>query len=159
MTEYRTIELGSLLAMAMERRAKGDRLVQIHCSRGAQWEIIYSFDGPEGFVHYKVQTLEKPMLKSISDFFPPAYLYENEISELFGLTIEGMIIDFKGNLYNPQKKSPFNLMGDGACAAGSELGLGGVSPGKRAMEEAVAAATQLASAIPAANEKKEGGNV
>ena len=113
MTEYSAIEVSGVLAMAMERRARGDRLVQMHCSHREEWEIVYSFDGHDGFRHYRVLSPEKPTLKSISDFFPSAYLYENEISELFGLAVEGMSLDFKGMLYNPQRKAPFNLVADG----------------------------------------------
>ena len=112
MTEYRAIDASAVLAMAMERRARGDRLVQILCSHREAWEVVYSFDGQEGFLHYRVLSAEKPALKSISDFFPSAYLYENEISELFGLKVEGMSIDFKGMLYNPRRKAPFNLVAD-----------------------------------------------
>jgi ech hydrogenase subunit D len=113
MTEYHTISPKSVLAMAHERKEKGDRLVQMHCSHGDYWEVVYSFDGQEGFVHYRILIPDKPELTSISEYFPSAYLYENEISELFGITVEGMSIDFKGRLYNPQKKAPFDLAGRG----------------------------------------------
>lgn len=109
MTEYRAIDPASILEMAMERRGRGDRLVQMLCSHREDWEVVYSFDGPDGFRHYRILNAEKPALRSISDFFPSAYLYENEISELFGLRVEGMSMDFKGMLYNPQKKAPFDL--------------------------------------------------
>lgn len=108
MTEYTAIEAASVLEMALERREKKDRLVQIHCSHGESWEIVYSFDGPGGFAHYRILSEEKPALKSISAFFPSAYLYENEISELFGLSVEGMSLDFKGKLYAPRTKAPFD---------------------------------------------------
>jgi ech hydrogenase subunit D len=156
MTEYRMIDVAGVLAMAMERRGLGDRLVQMHCSHGENWEIVYSFDGPQGFVHYRVLSKEKPELKSISDFFPSAYLYENEISELFGLKIEGMSIDFKGMLYNPQRKAPFNLAACESCSTGipaqTEKG-NRVSPGTKAMVEEVAALSAVAAAaMPAAKE-------
>ena len=191
MTEYRLIGGDAVLNMAMERRALGDRLVQIHCSHGENWEMVYSFDGSEGFVHYKVLSKEKLELKSISDFFPGAYLYENEICELFGIKIEGMSVDFKGMLYNPQREAPFNLAACETCSVGAPTkpsarppvggsmeaskaqggaptgadlssGLGAnapsaerVSPGKKAMEEevaALAAVTQAARAAEAASD-------
>jgi ech hydrogenase subunit D len=44
---------------------------------------------------------------SISDIFPPAFLYENEIHDLFGINIKMMNVDYKGNLYRLSQKTPY----------------------------------------------------
>jgi ech hydrogenase subunit D len=45
---------------------------------------------------------------SISILFPAAFLYENEIRELFGIDVTGMSVDLKGQLYKTAEKIPFS---------------------------------------------------
>ncbi len=45
---------------------------------------------------------------SISEFFGAAFLYENEIRELFGINLTGIGLDLKGQLYRTATKVPFS---------------------------------------------------
>ncbi len=45
---------------------------------------------------------------SVSEFFGAAFLYENEIRELFGIDIEGIGLDLQGQLYKTATKIPFS---------------------------------------------------
>lgn len=115
MTEYVDITAPGLMQEAKRQLDAGQRLVQVHCARPGDFEIIYSFDGPAGFKHLRVlHKDEKEPIPSISDLFPAAFLYENEVSELFGLVIEGISIDYKGRLYASSKRAPFLM--NGTCA-------------------------------------------
>jgi ech hydrogenase subunit D len=45
---------------------------------------------------------------SISEFFGAAFLYENEIRELFGINVTGIGLDLKGQLYKTATRVPFS---------------------------------------------------
>jgi ech hydrogenase subunit D len=44
---------------------------------------------------------------SISSIYGCAYLYENEMHDLFGIKVEGMALDFHGTLYKTKVKFAF----------------------------------------------------
>ena len=44
---------------------------------------------------------------SISDIYEPAFIYENEITALFDLNIKMISLDYHGNLYRLNNKTPF----------------------------------------------------
>ena len=44
---------------------------------------------------------------SISDIYAPAYLYENEMHDLFGITVKMMSMDYPGNLYRIKHRAPY----------------------------------------------------
>ncbi len=48
------------------------------------------------------------VMPSISAMYWPAFLYENEIRELFGVTVEGINVDLQGQLYKTAEKVPFS---------------------------------------------------
>ena len=74
---------------------KGYRFVTITVAdNGEDFDVVYHFD-----LNYELFTLKlnlkkgKP-LQSISKICFPALLVENEIQDLFGITIEDMLIDY-----------------------------------------------------------------
>ena len=88
----------------------GYRLVQIGCTKLAdKLEVNYSFDKDYRFVNIRVELpLDKPSLPSVSKIYMPAFLYENEMHDLFGVEVKDMILDYKGNFYRVAVKAPFN---------------------------------------------------
>jgi|SRR5659263_614471 ech hydrogenase subunit D len=62
-------------------------------------ELIYVLDKDYKLknLRYFVKPGEKP--KSVSGIYLCALLIENEYQDLFGLTFEGLAIDYKGHLY------------------------------------------------------------
>jgi ech hydrogenase subunit D len=62
-------------------------------------ELIYIFDKDYKLknLRYFVKPGEKP--KSVSGIYLCALLIENEYQDLFGLTFDGIAIDYKGHLY------------------------------------------------------------
>jgi ech hydrogenase subunit D len=104
------ITIPELLGKVRELQGQGFRLVQICCSRlPDKLEMHYSFDLDYQFTSLRLTLLdtEKPV-PSVSGICFPAFLYENEIHDLYGVKIEGMAIDFKGNFYQKTMVSPFN---------------------------------------------------
>jgi ech hydrogenase subunit D len=47
----------------------------------------------------KVMVEKDDNVKSISTIYPGAFLIENEVQDLFGLTFEGLTIDYKKKLF------------------------------------------------------------
>jgi hypothetical protein len=45
---------------------------------------------------------------SISGYFGAAFLYENELRELFGIDVTGIEVDLKGQLYKTATRIPFS---------------------------------------------------
>jgi len=115
------IPVAQLLERAQRMRSEGWRLVQACCTRlVADQEVSYSFDrdgqsiaSPDAARLHGMHSLRVrlPMtaavLPSISQFFWPAFLYENEMHDLFGIEVQGMAVDFKGHFFTTMEPFPF----------------------------------------------------
>ena len=88
---------------------QGWRLVQIGVtSLGELFEINYSFDRDMSFKNLRLHVAAKgARLPSISGIYWCAFLYENEIHDLFGVTFDGLVLDFKGGFYTTAIPVPF----------------------------------------------------
>ncbi len=88
---------------------QGWRLVQIGVtSLGEQYEVNYSFDRDMSFKNLRLLAPSTgARLPSISGIYWCAFLYENEIHDLFGITFEGLVLDFKGGFYTTAIPAPF----------------------------------------------------
>jgi len=99
----------TLVAEVQALCAQGWRLVQIGVtSLGETLEVNYSFDLAQKFRNLRLQLPAKDArLPSVSGVYWCAFLYENEIHDLFGMTFDGLVLDFKGTLYQTAKPFPF----------------------------------------------------
>ena len=104
------IPVGDLAKRVEEFNSEGFRLVQIGCTKlPNEWEMNYSFDKDFKFVNLRfVLTSIESEIPSVSNIYWSAFLYENEIADLFGLKFKDMAIDYKGSFYRTQVKQPFN---------------------------------------------------
>ena len=50
---------------------------------------------------------DKVEIPSVSGVYWNALFYENEIHDLFGLNIKGIVLDFKGTFYETKEKFAF----------------------------------------------------
>jgi ech hydrogenase subunit D len=119
--EIEEIPVAGLLERVQRMHAEGWRLVQACCTRlVADQEVSYSFDrdgqSPEardaralhGMLTLRVRLpMANAELPSISQFYWPAFLYENEMHDLFGISVKDMAIDFKGHFYTTMEPFPF----------------------------------------------------
>jgi ech hydrogenase subunit D len=85
----------------------GYRLVAITCTNKEGMEMTYSFDKDYELINIRFTTDTETEINSISTFYSYAFLYENEIKELFGVQIKDISIDFMDNLYKIPMKTPF----------------------------------------------------
>ena len=88
---------------------EGYRLIQIGCGKYDDiFEINYSFDKDYKFMNLRLKITEGVVVPSITGVYLCAFIYENEIHDLFGVSIKDIAIDFKGNLIKTSIKNPFN---------------------------------------------------
>lgn len=96
-----------LKAEVLKLKNEGYRLVVISCTSKDGLEISYSFDKGYEFVNLRLNVENDTEIESVSEYYSFAFLYENEINELFGANIKNIIFDFKGNLYITSIPTPF----------------------------------------------------
>lgn len=103
------IEKHDLVRRVAEFFANGYRLVQIGCSTlQSGYELNYSFDKDNRFTNLRVTLIPDEAVPSISVIYPNAFLYENEIHDLFGVVVKNISIDYRGTLYRTAIKAPFS---------------------------------------------------
>lgn len=103
-----TVDIKTLYRIMLEHLRSGYRLVQI-CATSVDGgaELIYSVALGYKLENYKVFVEEDEEINSISDIFPSAALFENEIAELFGVKIDSINMDFHGKFYRIDQETPF----------------------------------------------------
>lgn len=117
-----TVTTDSLPAHAQAKRDQGYRLVQISATQlPDQVELTYSFDLNSRLANLRLTLANGAHLPSISGIFGCSVLYENEIHDLFGVPVDGLAIDFKGNFYKTSVKFPFGSTKT-PCATASTAG-------------------------------------
>ncbi len=106
---FEAIGSDALLRRVGELKAGGWRLAAISAAKNAAGlELIYTFDREYRLLNLRLQLAgEVVKVPSVSAQFFCAALYENELHDLFGLEVENMALDFKGNLYRTAVKFPF----------------------------------------------------
>jgi ech hydrogenase subunit D len=145
----------------------GYRLVQIGATRLPEAvELTYSFDRELSLVNLRLQVpATAARVPSITSIYWGAFLYENELHDLFNVQVDGMAVDFHGHLYETAVKFPFGstkVPVVAAPAAGvrpspgaamSASGAGGESPKTRSQAKLAApedGRTPVAAAAPTA---------
>ncbi len=84
------------------------RLVQILCvAREDGYELDYSFGGGYAMRTIRINVGLKTPVPSVTPFYPAAFLYENEIRDLFGVRIERIALDWEGKVFDVAKGKPF----------------------------------------------------
>jgi ech hydrogenase subunit D len=107
--DLEAIEAGSLLERVKHFRKAGHRLVQISATRlPEQVQVTYSFERENHLANLRLHLpAGEAKLPSISGEYWCAFLYENELHDLFNIAVEGIAVDFHGKFYNTAVKFPF----------------------------------------------------
>ncbi len=99
-----------LLGIVAELFAEGYRLVQICCTTlKSSYELTYSFDKDFRFKNLRITVSSEEEIPSITAVYHNAFLYENEIHDLFGLTVKNIAVDYHGTLYRMALSKPFSI--------------------------------------------------
>ena len=103
-----TIGPGSLVPEVLKIKHEGYRLIQICAVKvSSGYELTYSFGKEYDMLNLRMTINPGTEIISISNIYEPAFLYENEIHDLFDIQIKLMTLDYKGNLYRINQKAPF----------------------------------------------------
>ena len=104
------IDVGKLIGSVEQFKNEGYRLVQIGCTKVKDlFEINYSFDKNFTFKNLRITVTSETEVPSISGMYWGAFVYENEMHDLFGILVRGMNIDFKGTFIRTAIKHPFGI--------------------------------------------------
>lgn len=97
LTDVKEIEQGHLHSEVSKLKGDGYRFVTMTCTDlGDAHDILYHFDKHYELKHLRLKLPRGTTLPSISNLFFAAVLVENEMKDLFGLSIEGLAVDFQG---------------------------------------------------------------
>lgn len=110
--EFETLTIKELPAFAAQRKKDGWRFVQILAATTDEGiDLIYSFMKDGLLVNHKIKDVQKDdVVPSISDKFLEAFVFENEIHELFGVQIKDIAIDFQGEFYGVAVDEPMTII-------------------------------------------------
>ncbi|GAB7014967.1 NADH-quinone oxidoreductase subunit C [Methanogenium cariaci] len=102
------IPVSDLLKKTEEYHTKGHRLVQIGCTNlGDRYEVNYTFTKSWDFESLRLTVNDGDVIPSISGTYWGAFIYENEIHDLFGLSVTDINVDFQGHLFETKIPAPF----------------------------------------------------
>lgn len=106
--EYRQLSAEELLAWASCRKADGWRFIQMCCAANDDAiDAIYTIRKGSLVAMATIPGLVPgDHLPSISGQWPEAFVFENEAHDLYGIEIDGMIIDFHGTFYQLSEPTP-----------------------------------------------------
>ena len=109
-TNLETIAIGELLPKIIEKKSGGWRLVQMCCvylKESDTYELSYTFAHDYETVTFRMVIRSDVEVPSITQIYRAAFLYENEMNELFGVKIKMISQDYKGKLYRIDEETPF----------------------------------------------------
>lgn len=97
-------------------RSDGWRLAVINATAvlpGPEYEegavdVSWSFERGGCLEHLRERLKPGEGVPSISPVYGSAFLYENELRELFGVGVTGLTVDFAGSLYRTAERVPFS---------------------------------------------------
>jgi ech hydrogenase subunit D len=104
------IDAGDLLETASDIKTAGYRLGQACATKvDGGIEVLYTFEQGEVLKNYKILLPEDvPVLQSVTSLFWSAFIYENEMHDLFGITFKNLALDYGGSFFKIAKKTPWN---------------------------------------------------
>lgn len=111
-TEFTSLSVEGLPALAAKKKAEGARFVQMLCVNTEDGiDLVYSFMEDGVLMNYEIKGVKKGTpVPSVTDQFLAAFVFENEAHDLFGVDVRNIAIDFKGNFYALAQKEPMTII-------------------------------------------------
>ena len=106
--QFIDVENVNLLNKVSDMKNEGYRLAQICATKLDRFILLYSFVKNGELVTLRVHCEFAEPVESVSWLYSYAFLYENEMKDLFGLNILNMSVDFNGHFYETSVQTPFN---------------------------------------------------
>ncbi len=106
---FETVELSQIFNRVGDFKAEGYRLGQM-CGvvlDDETYELIYSFDKGHELVNLKLDVPVDAEIPSITRIYWPAFIYENEIQDLFGVKFTHSELDYGGTFFKVSEPTPW----------------------------------------------------
>lgn len=98
-----------LLATVRGMKKDGYRLLQICATKVSEgFEILYSFDKDHELTNLRLTIPEEEEVQSVTGEYWGAFIYENEMHDLFGIKIVNNELDYGGNFFKVVEPTPWN---------------------------------------------------
>ena len=148
--DFRPLALDKLIDTCKEYKEQGYRLDQLlpKLERDDSITLVYTFVKDDDIINFKIGGIVKneTVVPSVTEFYIAAFVFENEAHELYGVNIEGNVLDFKGNFYKfPEGiEAPMTIISPEQLAAREKAAK--IAAAKAAREAKAKAAKEGASA-------------
>lgn len=105
---FKVINASQLIKEVKDMKADGYRLGQA-CATvvGDMIEIIYSFDKEHQLKNLKLVISDGEEVESITGTYWSAFIYENEIHDLFGVQFNHSKLDYQGTFFRIVEETPW----------------------------------------------------
>ncbi|WP_400208421.1 NADH-quinone oxidoreductase subunit C [Candidatus Methanomassiliicoccus intestinalis] len=105
---FTPVDLSELADKIKSLNADGYRLGQI-CGTPVEQgiELLYSLDKDFSLVNLKLSVPLDATIPSITETYWAAFIYENEIHDLFGLKFADSKLDYQGNFFKLSRPTPW----------------------------------------------------
>lgn len=126
----RNITAPELLAEVRNMKAGGYRLGQACATvKPKGFEILYSFDKDHELENLRLVIAEGEKVESISGEYWLAFIYENEMHDLFGIEFMHNALDFGGNFFRVYAPTPWLIDNPARQGADDEADAGAAGEG------------------------------
>ena len=145
--QYQEISVEGLPALSERMQKEGHRFVQVlavNTEAGIDVQYTFMKDGVLEVFTIKGVTPEIP-IPSITDRFIAAFVFENEIHDLFGVNVRNIAIDFGGNFYATAQPTPMTIISPAQKAAREKAKKAAAAKAERARQAAAANASFVTS--------------
>ena len=108
--DFVSVDLSQLLTKVKDLKADGYRFAQACATTMDEdhFEIIYSFDKAHQLKNLRLTISQGDEVESITGDFWPAFIYENEMHDLFGIKIVNSELDYGGHFFKLSQPTPWN---------------------------------------------------
>jgi ech hydrogenase subunit D len=107
--DIRVIGIQDLMPEVDRLRSEEWRIVQMLCvAREDGAELTYSFGLGLQMQSLRIVVRAEEKVPSITSLYPGAFLYENEIRDLYGVDIERIRADWEKKLFETAREKPFS---------------------------------------------------
>ena len=107
-TEFVNVNPENVIDESQKLKFAGYHLMQQCATRVPDaFELIYTFGKDLEVKQLKITLPEENEISSITSIFPCAFIYENEMHDLFGVKINMISLDYQGSFYRTAIETPF----------------------------------------------------
>lgn len=107
--EFIPVEASRLITEVRDLKAAGYRFAQACATMmDNDFEIIYSFDKDHQLKNLRLVVEQDQEVESITGDYWPAFIYENEMHDLFGIKFKHIALDYEGNFFRIAEPTPWN---------------------------------------------------